>query len=603
MSPSEEVIVHPPPDETIVRSHTPHTPYVPSASTPIVNTDSTTNPNVLGLHIYATPSPSSSPPSNSPQPQCENTSDRGKTKARSSAHTIKTDNPKAGSREDWALAVAKRARKHAEDPTHTDLSCERCREQGQTRCDRDDFNICTRCRVADAHCRYYAPVRKRGSNMTPTRKLLVQGRPSMSRLTTGTPSTRSLAPSSAMSSLTSIIAPATTTAKKMPSVEPRVQSATASASRPENRSPARITIVNKAKASDGKDSASKKHARDYTADCTQNSTSCERCIQRRTRCVCDDFNSCANCLKAQAECQYEITSEGKQWSKQASRELSAMERLSIDNNAIGAPPAPSFASSSTNMSSLTSITSTATPTTQEPFVEPTRTVDFTGDPTAGTPNSNDHQSSAPITKTNSTRASGGENTASPEKKGRKKHAPGYTRHFLSCERCRQQRRQCEHDGFNTCNRCLLARAECLYHVPTGKRGSQIALARERLAMGRLSMSDIIVGTPPTPAFASSSRMTSLTPTVPTTPTKNSSGVRLTIESTVKPTTVKPTTDRPAVESAVDSTVQSAVESAVNPPVEPDVEPTIEPSVEPYVEPYVEPSVGQTQTSSPPSRLR
>ncbi|TYJ51322.1 hypothetical protein B9479_008112 [Cryptococcus floricola] len=584
MSASEQVIVHAPPDETIVRSRTPHTPSVPSASTPIVNTGTTTNPNTLGLHIYATPSPSSSPPPSSPQPQFENTSDRSKTKARSSAHTLKTDNPKASSREDWALAVAKRARKHAEGPTHNDLSCGRCRQQGQTRCDRDDFNSCTRCLVADAQCLDHAPVGKRRSNMTPIRKLLVQGRPSMSRLITGNPSTRSLAPSSTTSSLTSIIAPAATLARMMPSVEPMVQPTTTSASRPENRSPARITIVNNAKASDGKDSASKKHAGDYTAGYTQNSISCERCIQRRMRCVRDDFNNCANCLKAQAECQYEITSEGKQWSKQVSRELFAMERLSIGNNAIGAPPAPSFAPSSTNMSSLTSITSTAIPTTQKPSVEPTRTVDCTGDPTAGTPKSNDRQSSAPIIETNITKASGGENTTSPEKKGRKKHAPGYTRQSLSCERCRQRRKQCEHDGFNTCNRCRLAGVECLYHAPSGKRGSQKAFTRERLAMGRLSMSDIIVGTSPTPAFASSSRMSSLNPTVPTTPTKDQSDVRLTVESTVKPTTVKPT----AVESAVDSTVQSTVESAVKPPVVPDVEPTIEPSDEPYVEPSVGP---------------
>ncbi|ODN94376.1 hypothetical protein L198_05235 [Cryptococcus wingfieldii CBS 7118] len=583
MSASEQNIIHSPPDETIVRYRTPHTPSVPSAPAPIVNTGTTANPNALGLHIYATPSPSSSPPPSSPQPQFENTSDRGKTKARSSAHSIKTDNPKAGSREDWALAVAKRERKPAEGPTHSDLSCERCRQQGQTKCDRNDSNICTGCLVAGVECLYHAPVGKRGSNMTPTRALLVQGRPSMRRFFTGTPSTRSLAPSSTTSSLTSIIAPAATKAKGIPSVEPMVQPTTASASRPENRSPARITIVNKAKASDGKDPASKKHARDHTAGYTQNSISCERCIQRRMRCVRDDFNSCVNCLKAQAECQYEITSEGKQWSKQASRELFAMERLSI-----GAPPSPSFAPSSTNMSSLTSITSTATPTTQKPSVEPTRTIDFTGNPTASTPKSNDHQSSAPLIETNSTKASGGENTASPEKKGRKKHAPGQTRHFLSCERCRQRRKQCEHDGFNKCNRCLLAGAECLYHVPTGKRGSQKAFTRERHAMGRLSMGDIIVGIPPTPAVASSSRMSSLTPTVPTTPTKNPSGVRLTIESTVKPTTVKPTTVRPAVEPAVISTVQSTVEPAVQPIVEPDVTPTIEPSDEPYVEPSVGP---------------
>ncbi|ODN82238.1 hypothetical protein L202_02523 [Cryptococcus amylolentus CBS 6039] len=121
------------------------------------------------------------------------------------------------------------------------------------------------------------------------------------------------------------------------------------------------------------------------------------------------------------------------------------------------------------------------------------------------------RSSAHATSANNIKASG---------KEKKKHAEGYKRKSLSCEHCRQRRKECDGTDFNACTRCTWDGSECTYVLAKGKRGSQKAL-KKLAAMGRTPSADgIIIGTPSTSSLASSSGMSSMSPITPTTPARS-----------------------------------------------------------------------------------
>ncbi|ODN94356.1 hypothetical protein L198_05215 [Cryptococcus wingfieldii CBS 7118] len=118
------------------------------------------------------------------------------------------------------------------------------------------------------------------------------------------------------------------------------------------------------------------------------------------------------------------------------------------------------------------------------------------------------RSSVHATNTRSIKASG---------KEKKKHAEGYKRKSMSCEHCKQRRKECDGTDFNACTRCTCDGIECKYVLAKGKRGSQKAL-KKLAAMGRAPSADgVYIATPSTSSLASSSGTSSMSPITPITP--------------------------------------------------------------------------------------